>query len=174
MRSSKVRGSTLAFIYSFIYLSHFKPLPFRKTRPWSQGINPSLPGTRLVFWSRGLGQHSRTASTHTKQTQSTTLFTHVITLSTVEIIHCEEKTQRSGIRTIDIYPNGENQIIRPPGRGGFEYIPNTHDSYWSGIPACCRGLVGLASSHHVVVVAYGPCCKPPPAETLDKRSKRQP
>ena len=40
-----------------------KPLPFRGTSPWSQRINPSLPGIRLAFWSRGLGQHSRTAST---------------------------------------------------------------------------------------------------------------
>ena len=40
----------LALIYLiFIYLSQLKPLPFRGTSPWSQGINPSLPGTRLAF-----------------------------------------------------------------------------------------------------------------------------
>ena len=55
------------------------------------------PDTRLAFWSRGLGQHSRTASTHTKQTQSTAFFTHVLTLSAVEILHFEEKPNASGI-----------------------------------------------------------------------------
>ena len=41
--------------------------------------------------------------------------------STVEIVHCEEKTektQRIGIRTLAFYPNGDNRTIRPPGRGG--------------------------------------------------------
>ena len=85
-------------IYIYIFLSHFEPFPFHGTSLWSQkGSTHLSPGTRLAFWSRGLGQHSRTASTHTKQTQSTTLFTHVLTLSTVEIIHCEEKPNASGI-----------------------------------------------------------------------------
>ena len=38
-----------------------------------------------------MGQHSRTASTHNKQTQLTTLFTHALTLSTMGIKHYEEK-----------------------------------------------------------------------------------
>ena len=64
------------------------------TSPWSQGINPSLPGTGLAFWSRGLGQHSRTASPHDKQTQFTTLFTHTLTLSTEGIRLYEQNPQR--------------------------------------------------------------------------------
>ena len=51
-------------LHFLLFLSHFEPLSFfRGTSPWSQGIYSSLPGTRLAFWSRGLGQHSRTAST---------------------------------------------------------------------------------------------------------------
>ena len=76
-------------------------LPSRGTSPWFQGINPSLPGTCHGFRSRGLSQHSRTASTHEKQTQLITLFTHILTLSTVGIRHYEGKTQRISNRTLD-------------------------------------------------------------------------
>ena len=76
-------------IYLFVPLQ--TPPPFRGTSPWSQGINPSLPGTRLIFWSRGLGQLFRTASTHNKQTQLTTLFTHVLTRSMVGLRLHEKK-----------------------------------------------------------------------------------
>ena len=85
----------------YTYLSHSKLLPFRGTSPWSQGINPSLPGTRLAFWTRVLGQYSRSASKHDKQTQSTTLFTHALTLSTEGIRYYEEKTRRIWNRTLD-------------------------------------------------------------------------
>ncbi|CAM9284403.1 unnamed protein product, partial [Sphacelaria rigidula] len=102
--SSYCRSTVLAIIIVFyFYLSHFVPLPFLGTSPLSQAINPRLPGTRLAFWSRGLDhdyQHSRTASTHVKQTQLTTLFTHVLTLSTLETAYYEEKTQHIGNRTL--------------------------------------------------------------------------
>ena len=79
------RASDVLCFYLFIYLSRFKSFPFCGTNLWSSRINPSLPGRRLTFRSRGLGQHSRTASTHNKHTQLATLFTHALTLSTMGI-----------------------------------------------------------------------------------------
>ena len=37
-----------AIVRQFVFFSHLTPLPFRRTDRWSQGINPSLPGTRLA------------------------------------------------------------------------------------------------------------------------------
>ena len=52
------------FIYYFyLFVTLLTPPLPRDESVVSQGINPSLPGTRLAFSSRGLGQHSRTAST---------------------------------------------------------------------------------------------------------------
>ena len=42
-------GVVYLLLFLFIYLSHFKLFPFCGTNLWSQGINPSLPGTRLTF-----------------------------------------------------------------------------------------------------------------------------
>lgn len=38
-------------ILFFFFLSAFDPSP----SPWSRGIGPSLPGTRLAFWSLEFG-----------------------------------------------------------------------------------------------------------------------
>ena len=98
--------------FTFIFLSHFEtPLP--------QGIKPSVSGIRLAFWSRGLGQHSRTASAHDKQTQLTALSTHVLTLYTVGIRHDEKKNLthlESNPRPP--HPRGDSHTLTPPGRGG--------------------------------------------------------
>ena len=59
----KDRAAQLVTHAVIFYSTHFKPPPFRGMRRWPQGINPSLPGTPVAFWSSGLGQHSRTAST---------------------------------------------------------------------------------------------------------------
>ena len=41
MKKEKSENRDNLFHLYFIYLSHFKPLPFRGTSPSSQGINPS-------------------------------------------------------------------------------------------------------------------------------------
>ena len=82
--------------YYFLCLSHFKPLPFRWTSPWSQGINPSVPGTRLAFWSRRVGQHFRTASTLDKHSVDHVVYSHSYAFHGENEI-TKEKPNASGI-----------------------------------------------------------------------------
>lgn len=84
-------SKALLHIFHHLYLSHFETLSLLGTSMWSQGTNPSLPGTGLEFWSCGSGQHSRTVSTHAKQTQSTSSFTHAIKLCTLKIRYHEKE-----------------------------------------------------------------------------------
>ena len=98
----------------FLLLSHFEPLPFRRMSLWSQGIYPSLPRYMpCILISRIGSALPHRVSSH--QTQSTTLFTHVLTLSTVEIIHYEEKPNASGIEPQTSTPMAKLRTIRPPG-----------------------------------------------------------
>ena len=110
-------GVIYLFIYLFIYFSHFKPLPFRGTSPWSLGINPSFPGTRLAFWSRGLGQHSRTAPTLDKHPVDYVVY------SCSHAFHGGIQTTKKTPTHLDSnprlsHPKGNSGTPTPPGRGG--------------------------------------------------------
>ena len=89
--------STRAATVSF-YLSRLRPSASPSVRR-VRGLEGST-GTRLAFRSRGLGQHSRTASTRDIQTHLTTLFTRLLTLSTMEIRHYEDNTPHIWNRTL--------------------------------------------------------------------------
>ena len=84
-----------------------------------KGSTHLCPGTRLACWSRRLGQHSRTASTHNKQTQLTTLFTRALTLSTMGNQTLRRKNPNTtGIEPSFFPPRGGRRTSTPPGRGG--------------------------------------------------------
>lgn len=67
-----------SFLRSLHFVVTLELVPFPETSLWSQRIYPSLPSTNLAFWSRAVGQHSRTQSTLVKQTHLThfCLLTH--------------------------------------------------------------------------------------------------
>ena len=70
-----------------------------RIRSLSQGISPSLPGTCRAFSSRGLGQHSRTASALVIRQSSTFCSLTSSRFTAVEIRCFEEKASRIGTRT---------------------------------------------------------------------------
>ena len=82
---------------TFFFLSPFEPLPFRGMSLWSQGIYPSLPRyTPCILVSRIGSALPHRVNSH--QTNPVDYFvSHVLTLSTVEIVHCEEKPNAPGI-----------------------------------------------------------------------------
>lgn len=84
-------------------MSHSEPYPLLGTSLWSEGIDPSLPGTSLANWSRGLGRHCRTALTLVGKAVDYVVYsrTHA---STVEIRYLEEDMQHIGIELHSPYP----------------------------------------------------------------------
>ena len=116
--AEEVKGVLYSFIYLFIILSHFEPLPFRGMSLWSQGTYPSLPRyTPCILVSRIGSALPHRVNSH--QTNSVDYFVY----SHAHAFHGRNdtlgrKTQRIGNRTLDFYPNGEGRTIRPPGHGG--------------------------------------------------------
>ena len=51
-----------------VFVSHFEPLLFPGTSPWSKDINPSLLGTRLAFWSGSALLRQRSPNNPTQTT----------------------------------------------------------------------------------------------------------
>ena len=131
-------------------MSHSKPLPFSGTSPWSQGISPSLPGARLAFWSRGLGQHSRTASTLDKHPVDYIVYSRSrVFHGGTQTLRRKNPTQLESNPRLS-HPEGNSGTPTPPGRDG--HIPN---KFANGC-ALTQTLVHLESSAAPELVGIRP------------------
>ena len=119
----------------------------------SQGINPSLPGTHNAFWSHGLGQHSRTASTYVKQTQLTMLFTHALTLSTMGIRLRRKNPNTTGIEPSFFPPRGGRRTSTLPGRSSSKRECGER-SLAQNEDLCCESDRGLKHGTYPVTLLY--------------------
>ena len=95
------------------YRAQIEPLLILGTRQSSQGVNLSLPGTRLAFW------HSHAASFSSNRLCQLLLFAHVSTLSTVQTRHSKKKTTHRALNPRSVYPYGNSWIITPTGLCGL-------------------------------------------------------
>ena len=105
--------------HSFLlFLSHFKPLPFRGMSLWSQGIYPSLPRyTPCILVSR-VGS----ALPHRVNSHQTNSVDYVV-YSRSHAFHGGTQTLRrkhiaSGIESSVSAPKGDSRTLTPPERSG--------------------------------------------------------
>ena len=121
----------------FIYFRHtLNPSPSAARVRGLKGINPSLFGTCLAFWSRGLGQRLHTASTLDKHSADYFVY------SRSHAFHNGNQTTKKNPTHLESnsrlsHPKGNSVTPAPPGRGGSGKLREREQCHGRGTPFFC-------------------------------------